>query len=385
LKNNLSKKDNISLHLDISIHHHYSEVSSFWNNELPAQSELQLPEIGIVEDACIADIKHCYIVVKQDNKIIAQLYAQVLQVRPKYIVGNNLSKGMQLLSKYTLNCFSVKLLVLGNLFRHDGSFIFIKDEKNKLQILENIVAFLQQKIKHTAFFIKDIQEEYAVVFQNKKEYNTFPNDFSMQLGIRKNWLQFSDYVDDLTKKYRQRVTKTQAAFTEVQVKKLELQDVIIEKENMFKLYEQVTQKQSITLGLLNGNYFELLKQNMGENLHVYGFYFKNKLVAFSTSIVHDGIYDMNYIGFDYELNNSLHLYFNMLFCFIEKAIEANCTSLVMGRTALEAKAILGCTAHPVFGFYKIKNSILNNVAIRFAKNTTTIQGEAWRDRHPFKN
>jgi predicted N-acyltransferase len=373
------------LHLDIIIHHSYNEVADFWNQELPQNSELLLPEMGIVEDAHIADITPCYIVVKQENKIIAQLYAQILKVRPKYIVGNNLSKGMQLLSKYTLNCFSVKLLVLGNLFRHDGSFIFIKDEKNKLEILENVVALIQEKIKHTAFFVKDIQEQFATVFQNKKEFNTFPNDFSMQLSIRENWLQFSDYVDDLTKKYRQRVTKTQSSFKDVIIKKMNLQDVIIEQENMFQLYEQVTQKQSITLGLLNGKYFELLKQNMGENLHVYGFYFDNKLVAFSTSIVHQNIYDMNYIGFDYELNNSLHLYFNMLFCFIEKAIEAKCTSLVMGRTALEAKAILGCKAHPVFGFYKIKNSLLNNVAIRFAKNTTTIQGEAWRDRHPFKN
>lgn len=373
------------MNLDIAIHHTYHEVAHFWNNNLPLGHHLLLPEISIVQDAGISDIMPCYIVVKSGNDIEALVYAQVLRVKPQYIIGNNLSKGMQWLSKNTLTCFNVRLLVLGNLFRHDGSFIFIKNEQSKLETLKSVVEYLQANIKHTAFFVKDIQEQYAPVFCNDANYNTFPNDFSMQLQVRHTWASITDYSNDLTKKYRQRVGKTQDLFKEVIVKELNLEDIELEKKTMFELYRQVTLKQSITLGLLNAEYFVLIKKILASQLHAYGFYFQNKMIGFSTAIVKDGVYDMNYIGFDYELNSPLNLYFNMLFSFLQHAIENKCHTLVMGRTALEAKAIMGCKAVPVFGYYKIKNSLLNNVAIRFAKNTTTIQGEAWRDRHPFKN
>jgi hypothetical protein len=373
------------LNLDITIHHTYQEVAHFWNNSLPLEHQLLLPEIGIVQDANIHDITPCYIVVKNNNEIEALLYAQILRVKPQYIIGNNLSRSMQWLSKNTLTCFNVKLLVLGNLFRHDGSFIYIKNKSKELETLKYIVDYLQAHIKHTAFFVKDIQQQYAAVFCNDATYNTFPNDFSMQLQVRNTWHSLLDYSNDLTKKYRQRVGKTQDLFKDVIVKELNLQDIEQEKEAMYDLYRQVTLKQSITLGLLNAAYFVFIKKILATQLHAYGFYYNNKLIGFSTAIVKDGVYDMNYIGFDYELNGPLNLYFNMLFSFLQHAIEKKCHTLVMGRTALEAKAIMGCKAVPVFGFYKIKNRLLNNVAIRFAKNTTTVQGEAWRDRHPFKN
>jgi hypothetical protein len=64
-----------------------------------------------------------------------------------------------------------------------------------------------------------------------------------------------------------------------------------------------------------------VKKALNNNYKVCGYFFENELVAFSSAIEHDGEYDMNYIGFDYALNNQLHLYFNILFhwfCFTIK-------------------------------------------------------------------
>jgi hypothetical protein len=94
---------------------------------------------------------------------------------------------------------------------------------------------------------------------------------------------------------------------------------------------------------------------------------------------------MNYIGLDYSYNQSLQLYFNLLFNCIQNAIAKRCSSLVLGRTALEAKAIVGCAPEAKYGYYKINNSILRKVADSISAQSIDAQGEQWKDRHPFKS
>ena len=100
--------------------------------------------------------------------------------------------------------------------------------------------------------------------------------------------------------------------------------------------------------------------------------------------MHEGAYDMNYIGFDYAYNQQLGLYFNMLFCCVQNAIAQGSHTLILGRTALEAKAILGCHPVPIKGYYKINNFIFRAITKQFTNRTATQQGQLWMNRHPFK-
>jgi hypothetical protein len=94
---------------------------------------------------------------------------------------------------------------------------------------------------------------------------------------------------------------------------------------------------------------------------------------------------MNYIGFDYAYNHSHNLYFNILFHCLENAMANQCHTLILGRTAPEAKAIMGCQPDYRFSYYKLRNVIVNWFYRMVSGYFREQQGEAWKSRHPFKS
>jgi Acetyltransferase (GNAT) domain len=346
---------------------------------------LQLQELAIVQDANINNVQPLYICVLLDDVLMMQLYAQVLTFSPAFISQGNLAHPFRVLSKVALNCMQLKLLVVGHLFRHDGVYYqFTEAVKDRQQFFAKAIDAIQKKIKHNAIFLKDLPSTLAMPFKMNTRYQAFDNDVSMKLAIQPDWYSIADYEKALTKKYAKRLRTTQKQFDGVEIKELTLQDVEKNSARIFELYLQVAKNQSITFGLLNQAYFPLFKKQMQDALKIFGYFFDGKMIAFSSSIIHDGDYDMNYIGFDYEYNQKLSLYFNMLFCCVQNAITEKCHTLVLGRTALEAKANLGCKPEPIMGYYKINNYIFAQITKRFTNRTAKAQGETWMHRHPFK-
>ena len=92
---------------------------------------------------------------------------------------------------------------------------------------------------------------------------------------------------------------------------------------------------------------------------------------------------MFYIVFDYSRNDSLQLYFNILFFSVEQAIRMGKKKLILGRTALEAKARIGCKPVYLSTFLYIKNPLVRNLMLRAQQSIAANEGE-WENRHPFK-
>lgn len=106
-------------------------------------------------------------------------------------------------------------------------------------------------------------------------------------------------------------------------------------------------------------------------------------VLFFSAWTHDEVLDMFYIGFDYSKNEERQLYFNILFFTIEEAIRLQKKKLILGRTALEAKARLGCKPKYLSTYLYIRNPIIRWVINRLHQNINSMEGE-WENRHPFK-
>jgi hypothetical protein len=369
----------------IEVYRSYKDVANFWNKNLPKNHALQLQELMVLEDAKLDHIQVLYIVVKQQQQIMMQLFAQEMTFAPKFISTLEHNTPIRWLSKFSLNCMQLKLLTIGHLFRHDNIYYwFASSIKDKQIFFAKAIEEIQKNIKHNALFLKDLPNELSLPFSTNIKYQSFDNDISMQLEIPTTWTSFSHYEQALTKKYAKRLRSTVKQFEGVQIIELTLDDIVQYQDRIFDLYLQVAKNQSITFGLLNQKYFPLFKKQMGNALKMYGYFFENKMIAFSSAIIHNGAYDMNYIGFDYSYNAQLSLYFNMLFCCVQNAINEKCHTLVLGRTALEAKAILGCKPVSIKGYYTINNYFFSEITKRFTKRTANAQGEMWMNRHPFK-
>jgi len=169
----------------------------------------------------------------------------------------------------------------------------------------------------------------------------------------------------------------------VEIRELRTAEVHDNAAAIFALYQQVSGTQKVRVGLLNAEFLPGLKSGHGDHLRVWGFYAGDALVAFASAWVHPDRFDMFYIGFDYARNAEFQLYFNILFFAVEQAIRFRAAKLVLGRTALEAKARVGCRPEYLNTFLYVTNPLLRNLVHRL-QNRLTESGGDWEQRHPWK-
>jgi len=209
------------------------------------------------------------------------------------------------------------------------------------------------------------------------------NDISMKMVLPKEWSSLNDYEAELKHKYAQRFRKARKVWQQLQVRELGAEEVETYSKSIFELYLQVAQNQSLSLGLLNASYLPVLKRQASDALCVWGIFEKNRMIAFASAWQSVSRLDMFYIGLNYEMKESYQLYFNILFFALEQAIQMGKSELVLGRTALEAKARLGCTPDYLNTFLFIKHPILRFL-LQKLQHRLGENGLEWEQRHPFK-
>jgi hypothetical protein len=357
---------------------------------VPQNHALNRQELSVFENSQIADIDFVYGILKDvNNNAVAIMYFQILNFGVQHYQQPSKATFASRFLNFFVSKIKPRILIAGNLFRHDSSSIVWKQEKfSALDIFKIYKLSIDALCSHfctAGVFIKDTDARLVpCLINHAPDLKSLPNDISMELEIPENWQVFEDYEKSLKHKYQQRARKVRKAFANLDVKELTEQDIEKHQKELYQLYQQVTFKQSIYMGVLSPTFLQEFKKVKQDNFKVYGFFFQENLVAFSSVIVQNNEWDMFYIGFDYNLNNKLQLYFNILFHALECSLQQKQRHLIMGRTALEAKAILGCQPHYMHNFFRVQNRI-----IRWAMNTlsgrfSATHGENWQNRHPFK-
>ena len=378
--------------LQFKVYHSIEDLPPSWDETLDHDNALHSSKIGVTELANTPDIKNYYVQgFCPNSSLIFQAYAQQLQVHSGHfnLEGNKIK---QSLIRSSIDIIKPKMLVAGNLFRHDVQMMqFHKPSLNRTdrsRIVDAAIDYMMDYTKSQGVFLKDIPKEIAKYFLTKKEYQRMDNDIAMHLDIPQQWETFENYQNELKRKYRNRAKSTRKSFATVQTRALTLEEIISYKKEIHGLYKQVTKNQVVSMGELSEDYIPELKKSIGEKYQVTGFFItendQEKMIAFSSAIIHDDVHDMNYIGFDYSLNQKYSLYFNILFNCVECAIGNRCSKLLLGRTALEAKAIVGCEPDYLYTFYKLKSRFINEIVKNITRRFENRLGEGWENRHPFK-
>lgn len=370
--------------LTFTVHQSMDQVAK--ELKFPVLSHCKSADVN--EKSKLPDISNYYLVIYDNQQQVGLMYFQLLSVKP-YHFNISDKKIQQFSLSWALRIVKPTLLITGNLFRHDMLFHeFFEPEITATRKGLLYQAGVEHMIKHTnasGIYLKDVEKDIAVEVAKDDSYTPMPDDISMEMHIPEAWCQLTDYQSALKHKYVQRFKKITGTFNQVSIQALELNDVEQYQEEIHALYMQVVRRQMVSMGILNPSFFVELKRSLGDTYKMYGFFYEGRMVAFSSAIMHAKEYDMNYIGFDYAMNHTLNLYFNILFHCVDKAIEFKAEKLILGRTAIEAKAIMGCMPDYRFSYYKLRNVVVNWFYQMVAKYFREQQGEAWKDRHPFKS
>lgn len=345
--------------------------------------------IGIAEKAELTDFDYYYVIVKKTEETIALFYFQSLVVRKAYYPDfSNLSFAAKnlycLISSHNYN-----LLVNGHLFSTDiPGAVISKDLANVddlAKIFEKVVFKVKRACASSIFIIKDahpyLQSE-LVKIANK--YKVMPDDVLMEMKIPKVWKGIEHYIEALSKKYAVRAKKIEESISRFELSEFNADEILQNAEVLNSLYLNVISKSSFKMGVLNMFYFAGLKKAMHQNFVFKVWRLNNEIVGFSTYLHLKTHMELYYIGIDYKVNKSHHLYQCMLQQGIKEAIGSNAPILKMGRTAYEAKAIAGAKPVTKSNFFQINNPLLK-IGYKYAADYFVAENSTnWQVRNPFK-
>jgi hypothetical protein len=357
-----------------------------WDRLLPQGHDLHSEQLALYESVGLPDVVNYYALLGTADAPKALACFQLLRVKPDHVDRSILNTPVQKMLPLVLNSLKPGLLVAGHLFRHDISSFYAADLSNMeaYRAYESMIQAVLKASCAVAALIKDLPDFLVTYFQNfAPHYQLLRNDISMKMALPESWQSFADYEASLKHKYAQKLRKVRAQAEPLRIEELDASAVKKHAATLYGLYRQVSEKQPVRLGYLNEAFLPALKSYYGEQLKIWAFYEEDKMVAFASAWLHDDAFDMFYIGFDYACNSALQLYFNILYFSIEQAIAARKPQLILGRTALEAKARLGCRPEYLHTFLYIRNAYLRRLVAAQQHKQYQEEG-AWEERHPFK-
>ncbi len=368
-------------------------LSDDW--DVLAQSNIFLSKsyLKVLDKAAPKNMKCHYIALFLDHKIVGIAISQMICLSNVSSFGANKSCFHAKVRDFVFRNFVSNLLFIGNnMLTGQNAYCFHSDipTYDALNLLEkaaeNLVTIFKQKgIKIHLTTFKDFVNEDFINFDipEFKNYFRFDTQPNMVFKIRDSWFSMDDYVNNLTKKYRDQFKRARKKSDGILKMKFSLEDIIFHKSKIFELYMNVTKNAPFNTFYLAENHFESFKKNLGSHFLFYGYFVDNELVGFNTLIKNGAVIDTYFLGYNDGFQRDKMLYLNMLYDMIGYSINKKFDSIVFARTALEIKSSVGANPIQMFGLMKHHNVLIHKFLPRLFR---FFEPEVlWMQRNPFKN
>ena len=376
--------------------------SSHWNEIATSNNEfLSTAFLGIIEKNTPENIYFHYVIIYDQDKPVAIAYFQAINLsmgnfgssQKRKKTGHNflsqyIKKQLNFYLKKTAGKINLRLLICGNAFISGENGIAYKNQTDTLKINKAICAVakeISEKEKEngkiSAIMIKDFYKSshnnIGILKQNN--YSPFLVDPNMAINIK--WDSFDAYLDAMNKKYRSRTKNIIRKGIEMERKKLSASDIKHQETEIFTLYQQVRRKAKFKMGDLTSNYFSNMKAGLADKFEFTGYFHHGHLIGFKTAFINDAKMEAHFIGMDYQANQELELYQNMLYDYVKESISLNIRELVLGRTASEIKSAVGAEPKELICYIRHRNTLSNSFLSPFLD---CLKPSEWIQRKPFK-
>lgn len=288
--------------------------------------------------------------------------------------------------------FSSHVLFLGNcMLTGENAFAFLDTIPfdQQLNVLFEARKNIEKTLKQQGFKIhlitsKDFSEAEkskidTTSFRSIFQFTTQPN---MTFSINESWKNEQDYVNALSKKYRDQYKRARKKAEGVVKRKLSLHEIEQNQELIYDLYYHVAKNAPFNSFFLSKNHFSTLKRIWKEHFLFYGYFYDDKLIGFNTLIKNGSAMDTYFLGYDESIQKEKMLYLNMLYDMIAYSIKKEFKSIVFARTALEIKSSVGAKPEVMYGLMEHKNPFINYFLPRFFHFLEP--KTQWTERNPYK-
>lgn len=232
------------------------------------------------------------------------------------------------------------------------------------------------------YFENDAIHTSKAFFRREKLYKAQvqPN---MIFEVKPIWDSPQDYVSTFKKKYRSRYRTAQKKSDTIARKELSIDEVLSLSDQLYELYENVSDNAGVNSFKLHETHFYNLKLELKDDFKLCGYFIDNQLVGFYTLILNHSKLETYFLGYKQELQHQHQMYLNMLFDMASFGIDNNYKEVIFARTAMEIKSSIGAKPHNMHLYLKHTNNVIANTVLKLVvKYANPIRD--WEERHPFK-
>lgn len=363
-----------------------------WSDLTVSTLFLSKKYLEILEKSAPENMTCHFIGLFKNEALIGVALSQFLDLNKMESFGNRDQCIKTTIRNLVFKKFGSRVLVIGNnMLTGQNSFV-LAESVNKKEVLQTLVTatkalkkIFQSKGKkvhittYKDFCEKEIKNFNIPEFKNEYQFSTQPN---MVFAINENWKSEQNYIDSLSKKYRDQYKRARKKATGIEKRKLHLQDIITLEDTIYDLYFHVAKNAPFNTFFLPKNHFRTFKEIFKDKFLFYGYFVDEKLIGFNTLIKNGSVMDTYFLGYDESIQREKMLYLNMLYDMIAYSINKGYKEIVFARTALEIKSSVGARPVQMYGFIGHANPVVN---VFMPKIFRYLEPETpWQERNPFK-
>jgi predicted N-acyltransferase len=362
-----------------------AELPADWNQVAQSSIFLQTDYLKALEESRPTNLTISYVGIFQETELVAAAFIQQIDLNQLETFGVRDSGLKIIIRDFLFKNYAGKLLIVGNNMLTGQHAIACRPDISQASIL----SYLKERVckeypnQHLEIF-KDFPAEELSFFSGSSFDKSlrFTSQPSMFLSLAESWVKEKDYVDALSKKYRDQYKRARKKADGIEKRQLELPEILILESRIYDLYAHVAKNAPFNTFFLAKNHFSSLKKNMGECFRFFAYFEQGKLIGFNTLFQHDELLETYFLGYDPSIQKDKMLYLNMLYDMVGCAIVNGFKHIQFGRTAMEIKSSIGAVPVNMYGLMEHNTPLINRYLdkiFRFLEPEVT-----WTQRHPFK-
>ena len=357
---------------------------------------LQLPYLSVLETDGPRAVENHFVVFRQGSRIVGVALAQQFIWR----TDDSLLRGKkvegfrdQVMSKIARRAH-FNLLLLGNLLLTGERAFYFDDsvaEERQLPLLQEALETLNDRYRKQGrtihgYFYKDFRasrQTEQLEYLRKRRFLelTFAPNMCMQL--RPEWLRMDDYLAALTSKYRKRYRRARRKASELTRRTLSSEEIEFHQARIFELYQKIVARVRFNMVELTPGYFAALARAFPRHFALNAYFDGEEMVGFTSSLINGPELEAHFVGLDETYNATHQLYLNMLFDFVERAVEVpEIRTIHFARTAYTIKSSLGAQPETFYSYLRFK-STLAQLTLEPVYRFMEPAPEVWEPRRPF--
>lgn len=368
------------------------QLPEHWDTLAVDNAFLSTAYLEILEKSAPENMRCFFISYFQEENLVGISLSQFLNLNQLSSFGERDKCLKSSIRNFMLKNICSHVLIIGNnMLTGQNAFLFSdKVAHNSIfELIENTASELKillkkQGIKVHLTNFKDFSAEDVNRFgaEKLKGYYSFSIQPNMVFDIPKEWKLQQDYIDALSKKYRDQYKRARKKAIDIEKRKLNLSEIIDNEDTINDLYSHVAKNAPFNTFFLAKNHFSTFKRLMKDQFLFYGYFIDNKLIGFNTLVKNGKVMDTYFLGYDESIQREKMLYLNMLYDMVMYSIHKDFDEIILARTALEIKSAVGAKPQEMFGFIKHCNPIINRfISHFFCYLEPKVE---WQERNPFK-